>query len=565
MLTEQIATSERVDHQLSIRREWLAAFLVALGATMILTIPYLLGYILARQGTSFSGVIMNPEDSQSYFAKMLQGFEGRWLYTIPFTTEQHDPAFLGGFYLALGHVARWLRISIDGVWHFARIVADLFLFMATFGFIAIFLNDRRTRWIAYLLAVFSSGLGWLLFLLQEPYWLGAFPVDFKMPEAHLFFSALTFPHVAIGTGLVLVSNWLLVKAATGKLNRWRFAVLAGFSNLAIGIVYPFLIYLVALTAFLYWLFLAIRARRIQWDLTALFGICFIIPLPLYLYYANTYQVNDVFRAWAAQAITTSPPWPHYLIAYGPLLLLAILPIVARKARLSYLDRLAFLWIWFLAAAILAYAPLNPQRRFVQGVQVPLSILAAVGLVEVAFPRLARSRIFQRVVAHPRYTEAGLQRLIVTGLIMFLSLSNIYVLTDVSLTAALRQPYPFFREDSEIEAVEWLRENTEQAAVVLGAYESGNYIAGRAGNRVVVGHWAETVDWQAKYDMTTRFFTAMTDDDWRRAYIVEQNVEYVWYGPKEQTLGDFDPDAADYLRLVFTSNGTSIYEASSSSY
>ena len=41
--------------------------------------------------------------------------------------------------------------------------------------------------------ILGSGLGWVLFLFGQTYWLGAFPVDFKMPEAHLFFSAMTLP------------------------------------------------------------------------------------------------------------------------------------------------------------------------------------------------------------------------------------------------------------------------------------------------------------------------------------------------------------------------------------
>ena len=52
---------------------------------------------ITAPGLSFTGILMNPEDSQTYFAKMLQGYNGRFLYTIPFTPEPHDPAFVGVF------------------------------------------------------------------------------------------------------------------------------------------------------------------------------------------------------------------------------------------------------------------------------------------------------------------------------------------------------------------------------------------------------------------------------------------------------------------------------------
>ncbi|MGD2049569.1 MAG: hypothetical protein PVH03_08740, partial [Chloroflexota bacterium] len=280
------------------RREWFFALIIALAMTALLTIPYLLGYTLARPGTVFTGLIMNPEDSQSYFAKMLQGYHGHWLYTIPFTPEPHEPAFIGGFYLALGQLARWFHLSLDFIWNGARIVADLFLFLTTYFFISTFLDDKRQRWTAYLLAILGSGLGWLLFTLNRVEWLGAFPVDFKMPEAHLFFSALTFPHVAAGTSILLLSFWFLLKAIHGEDQRGIFAILAGVANLLLGIVYPFLIILVAATAVLYWLYLSVRAHQIQWRPAGLIAIALLIPLPLNMYYAYVQFNNEVFQAWS---------------------------------------------------------------------------------------------------------------------------------------------------------------------------------------------------------------------------------------------------------------------------
>ena len=221
------------------RREWLVALAIAFVALALAQIPYALGYAFARPGFQFTGILMNPEDAQSYFAKMLQGFDGAWLYTIPFMTEDHAPAFLGGFYLLLGRLARVLGLSLETMWHAARVVCDLGLFLATFDFIARFTRDPstalRTRalWTAYLLALFGSGLGWILFLLNQPYWLDWFPVDFKMPEAHLFFTALTFPHSAFGTTMLLVSLGAVERALTRA--SWRAALTASIANLALAI------------------------------------------------------------------------------------------------------------------------------------------------------------------------------------------------------------------------------------------------------------------------------------------------------------------------------------------
>ncbi len=538
--------------EMTSKRDWMIVCLIAAGVTILLSVPYVLGYAFARPGTEFTGIIMNPEDSQSYFAKMLEGYDGQWLYTIPFTTEAHAPAFVGGFYLALGHLARGLNLSLVAVWHIARIVFDWLMFVAVFGFIATFLRDSRTRWTAYLLAIFGSGLGWVLFLLDQPYWLDFFPVDFKMPEAHLFFSALTFPHVTFGITMILASLWLSF-CFFATPSKWLYVIGAGVANLLLAIAYPFLIYLIAATLGIYWLILQVQARRILWREAILSALTFIPVTPLLLYYAFTLKNNPVFNLWDAQSITLSPPVPHYLIAYGVMLLLAALSLRQHRSDLT------FLWAWVIAAALLIYAPLNAQRRFVEGVQVPLSILATIGLLQVFLPWLVQTRFYRWLVSHPRYTAAGVERLFIVLFLFLMSLSNGYVLASVSVTAAIQQPFPLFRTTDEIQAVDWLRANTSRSDVVMGAYETGNFVAARAGNRVVIGHWAETVDWKDKFDETERFYTDATGDEWRSTFLLnDYHVAFVFWGATERSLGDFNPEHASYLEKVFSNDTTRIY-------
>ena len=532
------------------RREWFTVAGVALVLAALLTVPYLLGYGLARPGSVYGGTLMNAEDTQSYFAKMSQGYEGRWLYQIPFTPEPHQGAFVGGFYLALGHLARLLNSSVPVVWHGARFLSGFILFITTFIFSATFLRSRQARWTAYLLAITGSGLGWFLFVTGRTEWLGAFPVDFKMPEAHLFFSALTFPHVALGTATLLAVFWLILRSLSGRPYRWLFALLSGLANLVLAILYPFMIYLVVAVVTLYWVFLSLRAREFLWRQAGLIALSFLIPAPLLIYYVVVLQENVVFRAWAEQALTQSPPWPHYLLAYGPMVLLALLPLFRRRRRPEVEPPLIFLWFLVLVAAVLLYAPVNQQRRYVQGLHVALAILATVGLVDVVLPWLRSTRIFQKLLTQPRYSRQGMERFILFIFLLFMSLSNIYLLADVSMTAAIRQPYPFFRSEAELQAADWLQENVGLTKIVMAASETGNYLAGQVGNPVVLGHWAETVDFASKTREAGRFYAAATDDEWRQAFLSEHGVSYVWYGPQERRLGDFDPEQVPYLIPVY---------------
>ena len=549
------------------RKEWALALLVGLAMVGITAVPYLLATLAAQPGTIFTGTLMNPEDSQTYFAKMLQGYDGRWLYTIVFTAEPHQPAFLGGFYFFLGHIARSTGLTIVTVWHLARAVSVLLLTTAVYGFTAFFVADRRTRLTGFLTAVFGAGLGWLLFLLNQPYWLDTFPVDFKMPEAHLFFTSLTFPHIILSTALLLASFWALLQAFAHQSSPrgWAFAALASVVNLSLSILHPLLVYVIVLTGGLYWLFLTIQARRILWREGFLLVAALVLPGLLNLYYGYTLLTNDVLRGWDAQReATVSPPWPHLLLAYGPLLLLAGLHALRQwRSGIKMSPRWLFLWTWVAATALLVYAPLNSQRRFVQGVHVSLSILAAAGWVEVALPWLLGTRPLRAILTHDRYSEPGLTRFFSALFLLVISLSNLYVFASVTTSAIIQQPDLLFRPTDEVTAVQWLRDNTPRTAVVLGDYETGNYVAGQAGNPVVLGHWAETIDFEAKTAVVAQFYSAAASDDWRQAYLDETQTQYVWYGPREQLLGGFQPGTAVYLHPIYRQGTITIYKVDNS--
>ncbi|MCJ7621833.1 MAG: hypothetical protein MUP64_16640, partial [Anaerolineae bacterium] len=180
------------------------ATLIGVIAVAVAFLPYATGYLRGAPGWEFGGVVMNFEDAHGYLAKMRQGAEGRLLYQIPFTSEDHDGVFVGGFFLALGWVCAVTRLPVMWVWHLSRVVSGFLLLVSAYVFIAFFLEDRRRRLVAYLLVCFSSGFGWVVLLTGRFSILGFDLIDFKMPEAHIFFTLLTFPHFAAGATLLLL-------------------------------------------------------------------------------------------------------------------------------------------------------------------------------------------------------------------------------------------------------------------------------------------------------------------------------------------------------------------------
>ncbi|NKQ34627.1 MAG: hypothetical protein HF973_03325, partial [Chloroflexi bacterium] len=77
-------------------------------------------------------------------------------------------------------------------------------------------------------------------------------------------------------------------------------------------------------------------------------------------------------------------------------------------------------------------------------------------------------------------------------------------------------------------------------------------------RVVLGHWAETVNYAEKETAVTQFFTASTANTWRDDMLLTYGVNYVWYGPREKELGSFNPASSPYLELVYENDTIQIY-------
>ncbi len=545
------------------RREWTAVLLLALLAASFFLLPYLLGHLAAPDDVVFTGLLINVEDG-SYLSAIEQGRAGAWTYRNFFTTEAHRPIFIQGFYLGLGHLARWLGATAVAVWHLALWLMDFLLFLLLYPFIAGFVAKPAARWTAYALTLLGGGFDWWSFPLafERANTLEAVPMDVYVPEAHVFFSALTYPHFIAGILLIMLILWWTLRALTAPMSarrRWALVVSAGAGNLLLGVVYPFLIFLIAAALGLFYVSLVWRARRFLWPELLRLALIFIIPVPLFLYYAWAISAVAVFKLWNAQAVTLTPNPLHLLLAYGPYLLLGGLSLRrwsnwTRELQTAVL----LLYFWVVAVAVLLYLPLNPQRRFVEGLQLPLAILAAMGLFEVVLPRLAGTRFVARLAQRPRYSRAGIQRLVVVLLVLFVSLINLYIYTGTAVTLAVIQPYPLFRPRLEVAAMQQLRKEGEPDAVVLSSYWSGSYLPAQSGHVVFVGQRFETVQFETKRALAERFFAAATPDAWRVQFLSEYQIAYVFYGRSERELGEFELGEKSYLELAYENGETAVY-------
>jgi hypothetical protein len=517
------------------------------------SVPYAAGYLSAAPGTAFGGFVVDLDDCSSHLAKMQQGVWDGWTYRILFTPEDHPGAILNTFYLALGKLSSWLHLSLTQTYQLARSAFGLGLLLAAYLFIAFFTEDRERRLTAFLLVCLSSGLGWLVLLTGSPTLLGISPMDFWLMEAYTFFTVFTFPHTSAAVALLLLF-FLLALQYFGTL-RSRVFVFSLIPLVALCVIHPFMALPVDVVLAVYWLLKSLVRRRLLGREALAVCAWAMVPVPLIAYYYQALSGDPVFRSWSAQNLLPSPPLVHLALGYGIVLALATMGAVF-VVRLRDEGRV-FLVAWVSIGLLLMYAPFALQRRMVEGLHVPLCILATFGLFEYLLPAILGSRWLNRIAQWRGYETKRLHQFLVFALVAATVPSTLFLIAS-STVRVLQTPRALFYTTYEIEAIDWLALNTERSDTIFASYEMARFIPTRTGNRVFMGHFIETVDVEHKRELASSFFQADTSEGFRRDLLSTYGIHYLFFGPREREMGGFDPSNSAYLTPAHSNPEVFIY-------
>ena len=537
------------------RAEWRWTMSVALAVVVVSTFPYAAGYLAQTPGLRFAGAVFDLEDYHSYQARMWQGYRGAWQFRSLFTPEQHEGIYSQPFYIALGHLARLLGLGLPLTYHLARVVFGFLMLLVVYRFVARFAESLPIRRVAFLLAATSSGLGWLIEAVCPTPPGGISPIDFWLFDAYTFFSLFQVPHFSVAVALLL-STFVLLLGLVEESGKRAFPLkdvgLLILYSCGLGLIHPHMLLLADLVPVLYLVWRTATERRLPVRFLLACLTMGLGQVPLLLYDYVVFTTHPVFRAWAAQNLTLSPPPVYYILGYGLVILLAIwgVPLTFRASQ-----RMPFCLIWASVVVILAYLPWGLQRRFLEGVHVALCVLAGYGLVDGLMPVLAHP--LGRIARLLRYSPRRLRWLTQALILVLAAISNLYLVSNYVLAAATRHP-ALFRTADEVAAVQWLDVHSEWDETVLAAYETGNWIAGAIGHRVVLGHWAETVDYELKRMQVADFYAAGTTGADRRELLDRWGVRYVYVGPLERASGGLFPSAVSDLELAFSRGDVAVY-------
>jgi len=520
------------------RREWVW---VALGCLVLIAVtgfPYAMGFSLSSTDLVFSGSIIAVEDGNTYLAAMRQGAAGRWLFHILFTPEPHQGGAVFLFYFLLGKLAALTGTPLPWMLHIARLVTTPLLLAAIYRFAAFFTPWVYLRRLAFILATTGAGLGWLWVALGQPFELAKMPIDLWVPDAFAFLTVFIFPHLILAQALILllaISGLRLLEQPS-----WTGTFLAAIIGLGLSLIHPYSLPLVLGLLGLLWVWRSYAARQANWLSLAQLATIGLLSLPYLAYSFWLFATNPVFHSWQQQNRLLSPNPIHYLLGYGLVAVLALVGLLHPR-EWRRLRQSRFLGLWLLVVPVLLYIPSNLQRRFLDGYQLPVVMAALVGLL-----------CLLRHVS-PRWRRRGVFALVIVS-----TLTNILMLTGASFTVAAHTRL-VFHPRPVVEAARWLEDNVPEDSIVLAAYDTGNMLPAYALVRTFVGHGPQSVDADLKRQLVIDFFSGSMPPAQRQSLLEEYRVDYLFYGPDEQVLGEFSPDADSTFHPVFHNEAVTIFQ------
>ena len=486
----------------------------------------------------FRGAYFDEVDYSVHLSMMQAGRMGDWAYEMRFTSEDHQPAFLRMFYIILGHISKWINLSVETTYHLAR---WLFGFTALYSIYLLCLKvfqEKKLGWTAFLLCVVGGGAGWIQLLANSPLLRDISPIDFWLIDAYVFFSISVFPSFSFTLTLMAVAlNLYLDYLSTGK---WQtviyISLLAVVSQVTNPIAFAGIdIAFTGATIFLWWKNKKIDPRHFY----ALGGIA-LAQMPLLIYNFLVLDRDPFWSQFTFQNQTLSPPFSYYVWGFAPFLLLAIYGIVLafREKKPGMIAMSA----WAISGFILAYLPLFIQRRFLLGITIPLGILAIYGL----------NHLIQRAsIKIPGIAKRD--RLIYFTYILLSSISFINLSLGSSLYLQSRPSDNFYPRDLE-QALVWLDNNAAPNDFVLGNIRTGQLIAQRTRLKTYVGHPMETLFFEDKLSIAESYYKDEAPNGW----IQQTPIEWVFYSLYEEAFSPtFTPEPD--LELVYQNKTVQIYK------
>lgn len=491
MMTESPSAAPR-----SAQRGWLGlpvwVWVVAVLVPASTCIPYVYWQLTTPPDKVFTGAAAMIVDANVYWMWIEQVRAGRLLAYNLYTSEPHDPMMPSLPWVAIGLFSRFTGIEPYYPYHAMRLLFGGAYLLLVYGIAREIFEREEERAFAVAIVALGSGIGTGALLLSLTLGIDL-PVgaDISIPETWAYASILIVPHFAVALAAlaaVILAVLRGIRAPSACWSALAFVAMMVLTNVhpyTTAVIGPVLVAFVAAT----WLWSRVQRPHLGVIVWALAGI--IPPAALLAYYM---LANEAARGWFAQTHLHSPPVLSWVIGFGLFLPLALVGVwlALREQKGSRAWALVCVWFVLNALALYSYPVYRFERRCVEGLHLPMALLAALTLShalpwlrgKLSVPGSATGLVVVAVIAHGMPSNLGLQ-------------SELMRSPDATIPR------------SWVAAYEWIGQRGRGYDALLSSYQMGTYAPPRTLLPVYLGHHNQTADYERKLAEVTRFLSADT--------------------------------------------------------
>ena len=532
------------------KKEWHYVILLSVLVILITAAPYLYACLSAPEGYFYNGLhSLTPGDSPVYFSYINQIKAGNLVLRDYFTSELQEKGLINFFWLKVGLFARIFNLPADIAFHVFRLILIPIFLVILYIFISYFFKEKNKRKVSLFFICFASGIGAyfagvfdVLYPFDQYAFIYKWPVDLWMPEANIFLTLYQTPHFIASLTLLVCFFCFMLLALENK--NYFYSFLAGLVGLIWFNFHPFYFPYVFAILLVYFLILICQSKKISliWH----YFLALILSLPFVFYHYYKIQTDLVIGERASQNLLPTPPVLFVFLGFGFLLIFALagLYYLIRNRILFKDNKKVFLAAWLFVGLILIYSPVFFQRRFLQGLEIPVIFFAIIFFYDY-------SAFFKK------YFEKNLVLAIFFFIIIF-GFSTLFNLVR-DLSYYKNNLNKFYLPIEYKEATNWLEENNSEDKIILSYEINGQFIPAFVNQQVYLAHGIETINYKEKKEKTALFFASQLNEQEDKDFLEQNNIGYIFYSDWERQFAQFQPAEKKYLEKVFNKGQIEIYK------
>jgi hypothetical protein len=533
--------------------EYRFVLLVTLGLLIFTTIPTIFGYLSTPPDKWFSGVVYNVHDTAQYFSWMRESGDKLFIEN-KLTSEPNEPIFLNLHWWIPGRFAALTGLSIFQVYQIYRLASIPLLTFTIYAFLVLVFKDVARRRFAFLLTIFTSGLGWIWVVAKQFTGELLYPTDVYTTPGNTFYVMMVSPPQAFATALTLLVI-LVAVAAVWRGSIWL-ALGAGLLAAFLGTGHIYDLVTVWAVLAVYGLLLTLRDGWSWKRFWLLFSVV-LLSAPTAAYWG--WVSSDANPLWQ-QALSQydnlgvfTPDPVHLIILLGLTFIVGLLGYTGIVPLKEQTNQELLIKGWFGITLLLIYLPFHFRIMLLTGYQLPLAVMATWVLYDRFFPWLR-----ERMDGWKFGRGLNVHRLGAVFFLLAVLPTNLY-LFSWRIYELSKASYPYYLERSEVATFQWLENNASPDSVVLSSFTIGHYLPGMTGTRGFLTNAVMTMDFNNKYELVEKFYHSEWTDKEREAFLRKYDIDYVFYGPSEKRIGSYNPEESELFRKVFEMDDVAVYE------